>query len=181
MLGRKNIWRIKLLKIIAITGPESTGKSQLAQQLATHFNTHWVAEYAREYIDQLNRPYNQKDILNIAKTQYEQIQSAASQCKELLICDTHLLVTKIWSDHKYKECDPWILEHIEKQKIDLYLLCDIDLPWEADPQREHPHLRNHLFNLYKQNLESYNFNYRIVSGKGSDRINNAIKFVNTIK
>ncbi len=170
-----------MLKRIAITGPESTGKTQLAQQLATHFNTNWVTEYAREYIDHLNRPYNQDDILSIAKTQYKQVEALASQCNELLICDTHLLVTKIWSDHKYKECDQWILDHIEKQKIDLYLLCDIDLQWEADPQREHPHLRMHLFNLYKHNLESYNFNYRIVSGQGSDRINNAIAFVNAIR
>lgn len=167
-----------MLKKIAITGPESTGKTILAEQLAEYFNTVWVAEYAREYIDQLNRPYEKDDILQIAKTQYQQVKQAATQCDDLLIADTHLFVTKIWSEHKYKECDPWILDHIEKEKFDLYLLCDIDLPWEADPQREHPHLRDYLFDLYKQNLESYNFKYKVVSGEGTERLHNAIRFVN---
>lgn len=166
-----------MLKKVVITGPESTGKTILAKQLATHFNTYWVSEYAREYIDQLDRPYKKDDIFQIARTQDKRINQIKNQCEDLLFIDTHLLVTKIWSEHKYQECNPWILDRIKKEKIDLYLLCDIDLAWKADPQREHPHLRSYLFDLYKQNLESYHFNYRIIRGHGDERLNNAIQFV----
>jgi len=72
--------------------------------------------------------------------------------KEYLFCDTELIVTKIWSEFKYSRCDPWILKNIEQNPYHLFLLCNIDLPWEADPQREHPHLRLELFDLYYQQV-----------------------------
>lgn len=167
-----------MLKKIAITGPESTGKSILSEQLASYFKTQWQEEHARSYIDKLDRPYNQQDILNIAQAQYQNYTDLIPKCDDLLIVDTELIVTKIWSEIKYNSCDLWILEHLKKQDFDLYLLCDIDLPWSPDPQREHPHMREHLFSMYKQNLEHYKFNYKIVSGKGSDRLMNAIQYIN---
>ncbi len=164
-------------KKIAITGPESTGKSTLAKQLAEHYGCLLVEEYAREYIDKLKNPYTQEDILIIAKTQKEIEQQKIKETDKLLISDTELIVTKIWSEVKYKECHPWILENIEKQDYDLYLLCDIDLPWQDDPQREHPHLRKQLFDLYKQELENRNLDYKIISGKKEERFENAKRFI----
>jgi len=162
---------------IAITGPESTGKSQLAEELAAHYRTVFVPEFARGYIDRLNRPYNYQDILGIAKGQIREEEEMAGQAKGLLFCDTELIVTKIWSEVKYGMCDSWILEKIEENKNDLFLLCNIDLPWEEDPQREHPHMREKLFGLYFDELTERGFSFRVVSGTGKERLMNAIGFV----
>jgi len=167
-----------MLKRIAITGPESTGKSSLAQQLAIHYHDVWVPEYAREYIDQLRRPYQQEDILKIARKQIELEESAAKNANHFLFCDTELMVCKIWSEHKYHHCDPWISEMISKSNYHLYLLCDIDLPWEEDPQREHPDLRRYFFLKYQQELEHHRFNFKIVSGQGKERLKKAIELIN---
>jgi NadR type nicotinamide-nucleotide adenylyltransferase len=162
---------------IAITGPESTGKSELAEKLAAHYDTLWVPEYAREYIDLLDRPYTREDILEIAKGQLRNENLLAGKASGLFFCDTELIVTKIWSEVKYGTCDPWILEKIAENKYDLFLLCNIDLPWEYDPQREHPHMRSKLFELYRNELETRSFRYFIVSGTGTKRLMNAVGYI----
>ena len=167
-----------MVKKIAITGPESTGKSNLAKQLAEYFQTVFVPEFARDYINNLPRPYIQDDILHIAENQLSDERKTIVNASRFLFCDTDLIVTKIWSLHKYNNCHPWILEQIEKNPYDLYLLCDIDLPWEFDDQREHPNLRPYFFNWYKKELEHYGFPYSIVSGEGVQRIQNAIHIIN---
>ena len=159
---------------IAITGPESTGKSRLARNLALCFQDVYVPEYAREYIAGLNRPYAREDILEIAKGQLRQESDLARKARRFLFCDTELIVTKIWSLHKYGHCDPFILENIKKHPYDLYLLCDIDLPWEPDVQREHPHLRQFFFDWYKRELENYGFPYAVVSGESGERLQSAM-------
>ena len=165
------------MKRIAITGPESTGKSQLAERLADHYNTVWVPEFARDYIETLKRPYEEGDILTIAKGQLDREREIEQHASKYLFCDTELLVTKIWSDVAFKHCDPWILENLSNPAYDLYLLCQIDTPWEYDPQREHPHMREKLFNLYHNEMKQRGWNFRLVSGLGDERLENAIKFV----
>lgn len=171
---------------IAITGPESTGKSVLARQLADHYKTIWVPEYAREYIDQLGRPYTEGDILTIARGQLERekevekIIGKREGYGNYFFCDTEALVTKIWSEVKFNRCDPWILQQVESRVYDLYLLCDIDIPWEDDPQREHPQLREHLFSLYYEELLERTRNFRVVSGIGEMRLLNAIGYIDSI-
>ncbi|HNW99677.1 MAG TPA: ATP-binding protein [Bacteroidales bacterium] len=164
---------------IAITGPESTGKSLLTEQLAKHFNTVFVPEYAREYIDHLNRKYEQHDILEIAKTQLKNETKALSIANKFLFCDTEFLVTKIWSEHAYGNCDEWIKEKFKTHKYDLYLLMDIDLPWEYDEQREHPHMRTYFFNWYRTELEKNKLPFVIISGTGIERLNNALEKIHS--
>jgi len=166
----------KLIKI-AITGPESTGKSQLAEELAAYYHTVFVPEYARAFIDRLDRPYNREDILEIAKGQIREEERRIQRTTRMLFCDTELIVTKIWSEVKYGMCDPWILEKIEENKYSLFLLCNIDLPWEDDPQREHPHMREKLFSLYYDELTERGFPFKVVSGTGRARLENAVKHV----
>ena len=168
----------KTLKI-AVTGPESTGKSILSEQLAAHYNTVWVPEYARSYIDNIARPYDKDDILLIARGQLDEERRKYETADRYLFCDTELIVTKIWSEVKYGTCDAWILEKIQSNKYDLFLLCNIDLPWEEDPQREHPHRRKFLFDLYKNELTARDFPFFVISGAGSDRLVNAIKAIET--
>jgi NadR type nicotinamide-nucleotide adenylyltransferase len=172
-----------VVKKVAVTGPESTGKSWLCKELALHYNTSCVPEYAREYINGLQGDYTQADILRIAKGQVEREAHIASglkkkQIRPLLFCDTELIVTKIWSLHKFNHCHPWILDHIRKNTYDLYLLCDVDLAWVPDPQREHPQLRTYFFDWYKRELEEYGFSFSVISGQGLDRLQNAIEAVN---
>lgn len=153
-----------MLKKIAVLGPESTGKSTLSKKLARHYNTEWVPEFARQYIDQLGRPYEEKDLVDIAQGQLEQEDIHAKNASRLLICDTTLLVIKIWSEFKFGRCDPWILQQMEQRKYDLYLLTYIDLPWEDDPQREHPTRREELFQIYLDELNSWDVRYQIIKG-----------------
>ena len=169
----------KIIKI-AITGPESTGKSRLATELAEYYHTVYVPEFARGYIDRLDRPYNQEDILEIAKGQINDEKKWLKKADRLFFCDTELIVTKIWSEVKYGNCDPWILQKIIENKYDLFLLCNIDLPWEADPQREHPHMREKLFSLYHDELTRRGFPFKVVSGLEQQRLMNAIGFVESV-
>ncbi len=162
------------MKRIAITGPESTGKSELARQLADHFRTLWVPEAAREYLDHLGRPYVFEDIAKIARQQLDLENRLAEKALNLLFCDTDMLVTKIWSDFKYCRCDPWIEEMVKNHRYDLYLLCNTDLPWEYDPQRENPGEREELFSIYLEELMQLKVEYAIISGTGRERTENAI-------
>ncbi|MCK9401413.1 MAG: ATP-binding protein [Bacteroidales bacterium] len=162
------------LKRVAITGPESTGKSELTKQLAGYYQTLWVPEVAREYLVNLGRAYVFEDILAIAKEQLELENTIAEKAEKILFCDTDFLVTKIWSSYKYGKCDQWIEEKVKSHIYDLYLLCDIDLPWVEDPLREHPGKREELFGLYLNALQQLNVDFAIISGKSELRLKNAI-------
>jgi len=169
-----------MIKRIAITGPESTGKSRLAEELAMHYKTIWVAEYAREYLEIINRPYNYDDILQIAKGQLDRENAAVEKAKNCMFCDTDFTVTKIWCEFKYNQCHDWINEQFLYHQYDLYLLCDTDIPWAFDPQRENPNEREELFQIYQQILKDAKFPFAIVTGIGDLRLKNTIKFIDKI-
>jgi NadR type nicotinamide-nucleotide adenylyltransferase len=168
-----------MLKKVVIIGPESTGKSTLAQELADHFGCLWVPEFAREYLEKLNRSYTFDDLFKIAKGQIDLENELSQGSKELLVCDTDLNVIKIWSKHKYGKVHPWIEDQIKMRKYDLYLLTDIDIPWQDDPQREHPDpaMRLYFFNLYRRILEGSGLPFCIISGNEIDRKKTAIEIV----
>jgi NadR type nicotinamide-nucleotide adenylyltransferase len=169
----------KILKI-AITGTESTGKSTLSKALATHYATVFVPEYARAYLEKLPRKYNYDDILEIAKAQKEEENKLLPLANGLLIADTELLVTKIWCEQVYGKCHTWIIDQLANQHYDLYLLTDIDLPWEYDPLREHPHLREHLFDCYLKEIMNRKWNFRLISGNYEQRTKNAIQAIDEL-
>ena len=122
------------VKWVVISGPESTGKTELAKNLASKLDTLWVPEYAREYIENLNRSYYYKDVEQIAKYQLEQEEIYKSNLSSsLLIFDTWFIITKVWFDVVFGKCPDWIISHIQSTRIDLYLVCDVDLPWIPDP------------------------------------------------
>jgi NadR type nicotinamide-nucleotide adenylyltransferase len=161
-------------------GPESTGKSTLAEALANHFHTEWVKEYAREYIDNLGRPYNQEDLTHIAMGQIKAENELLSRAKRIIICDTNLLVIKIWSEHKYGHCDPEIIKELENRKYDLHLLTNVDIPWQNDPQREHPRLRQYFYDIYLKELQNQKLNYKEIKGDTDQRISSAVFEVKTL-
>ena len=158
---------------IIVTGPESSGKTTLCKALATHLKTPFTEEFARTYITNLDREYNQNDLVIIAKGQLKNEQLTTNN-KQLSLHDTDLITLKIWSEYKYGSCDKWILTQIEKQKSEnrFYLLCSADIAWQADKQRENPNDREELFEIYKQELDDLEHNYFIVEGE--NRIENSI-------
>jgi|694.fasta_scaffold02366_23 NadR type nicotinamide-nucleotide adenylyltransferase len=177
---------VKLQKIVVL-GPESTGKSTLCTALAKHYQTIWCKEYAREYLTQNGTAYTYENLLTIAKGQLANedaaIESALTQINNgganKLIIDTDMYVMKVWSEYVFNNCDPFILEQINERRYDLYLLCDIDLPWTSDEMREYPDElpRKELFMIYKDLLVNQTTPWAVVSGIGDDRTNNAIRVI----
>jgi len=169
-----------MVKRIAITGPESTGKSWLASRLAEEFNTIWVTEYAREYLEKNGADYGFDDILQIAKGQKRQEELLLEDANKFLFSDTDPIVTKIWSEVVFGKCDKWIENEIATHPYDLYLLCYPDLPWEPDPLRENPDNRLALFELYLEELSTRGYIFKIVKGVGEERLENAVGYVKEI-
>lgn len=159
---------------IAIVGPECTGKTDLSIALADHYKTVWVPEYARGYIERLDRPYEAPDLYTIAQWQLFTEDELALQANKVLICDTDLTVIKVWSEFKYGYCDPGILSMMKARTYDLHLLTGIDIPWENDPQREHPDKREYFYNLYKKELEQHALDMVEIKGDRSARIEQAV-------
>lgn len=167
-----------MIKRISITGPESTGKSKLAVDLAKHYQTVYVPEYSREYLKDIGTNYSLDDVLNIAKGQLFTEAQFMQLANQVLFCDTDPLVSKIWCNEVFSQCPEWIESKVIEHRYDMYLLCYPDIEWEPDVLRENPDNRKYLFDLYIKELEYFKFNYRVVNGKGSERLKNAIKFVN---
>jgi NadR type nicotinamide-nucleotide adenylyltransferase len=170
----------QLVKRVAIVGPECTGKTALSKALATHYRTVWVPEFARRYIGRLNRPYNQSDLLTIATGQLESEKELATQADRLLVCDTTLIVIKVWSEFKYGACDTEILNLLASQHYDYYFLTDIDVPWEDDPQREHPDKREYFFDVYQNELIQLRVPFTTLSGNLSHRLRHATAIIDRL-
>lgn len=167
----------KHFKKIAIVGPESTGKSTITQQLALHYHTLWVPEYARYYCAALTEPCDLQDEINMFHGQVALEESilAVAQ-KDLIFCDTTFLTVKIWSDEVFGETPEIVLNALPQYHYDLYLLMDIDLPWQEDPLRDFPHKREHFMKVWKQELDALNANYTVIGGL-ENRLDNAIAAV----
>ncbi|MEA1872820.1 MAG: ATP-binding protein [Bacteroidota bacterium] len=165
------------MKRIVLTGPESTGKSLLAERLSRQFDGLCLPEFARYYVANLQRNYTKDDVIYIALKQIELEQELSSFKPDYLFLDTDLIITKVWLKHVYNEVPQFIDDAIRKLPRDLHLLCDYDLPWEYDSTRENPDKREFFFNWYKRELEYYGLAYKIVSGTGESRVKMAINAV----
>jgi NadR type nicotinamide-nucleotide adenylyltransferase len=170
------------VKKIVVIGPESTGKSTLSEQLASALNTLWVPEYARIYLETLGREYTEADLMVIAKGQIASEELQLTQSNKYLICDTDLYVIKVWSEAKYGLCHPWILEQIAIRKYDLYLLTDIDMPWQDDPLREHglPDERKYFYNIYRDIVSHSGVKWINVHGNETERLKIATAAVHNL-
>lgn len=170
----------KPLKIV-FTGAESTGKSTLSKQMTNHYGGKWIPEIARSYIEKLNRKYNYEDVCKIAKQQIS-TEKNVHPTEEIVFFDTWLIITKVWFDFVYQKHPKWMEDAIKKSSIDLFLVCDTDLPWEYDPVRENGgDNRNKLQNIYIQELKKYGFNYQIIRGDKIERFNSALDAINKLK
>ncbi|WP_375580929.1 ATP-binding protein [Marivirga tractuosa] len=164
------------MKKIAIIGPESTGKSTLTKRLADHFKEPFVPEYGRKYLEETAAQYEKSDLLKISEGMIDAEKKAAKNANQFLFCDTDLIMMKVWYEVKYGECHSFILEKLEQKPYDYYFLCTPDLPWEADPLRENPNIREELFERYQKELEDYGFEYSVISGK-EGRLEKAVEAI----
>lgn len=169
-----------LMKKVVITGPESSGKTTLFNAIEEKFGIAGVPEFARIYIDQLDRPYVQGDLIEIANGQLQLEQKFSNENKDLLLCDTDLLTIKVWSEYKYGICDPIILNQLMHHLPDYYVLASPDIPWEPDPQRENPKERDELFQIYQKEILTLKIPSIIVAGSQEQRMDQFLKFMNDL-
>lgn len=167
---------------MVIIGPESTGKSTLCAHLAEHYNTVWCPEFAREYLLQHGKEYTYEDLLSIAMSQLELEDTVIAAAKKYYFIDTDMYVMKVWCEVAFQQCHKWILNQISQRKYDLYLLCDVDLPWVKDELREYPDLtfRKKLFKMYKDIVINSGIKWAIVSGTDIERLQTAVRLIDTI-
>jgi len=169
-----------MLKIIA-TGPESSGKTTLCKALSEQFIIPFSKEYAREFLTNLEREYNQNDLLAIAKGQLAlEIKNHKLHATKhkLSLHDTDLITIKIWSEYKFKSCADEIVNLLKAYPANLYILMSPDIPWEPDPLRENPSDRDQLLQIYEQELIELQIPYFLVSGDIASRLSRAIKIIN---
>lgn len=174
-----------LLKIV-LFGPESTGKTTLAQMLARHYETEWVPEFMRDY---LQRKWNEEqkicephDLMPIAKGQMLLENKKAAEADSLLFCDTNLLELVVYSKAYYNEfVDPSLLKHALKAQYDLYFLTYIDVPWVEDDLRDRPLQRDLMFARFKKTLDENDLPYRVLRGNLQQRFQTAVKIIDQLK
>ncbi len=170
---------------VVLFGPESTGKTTLAIQLARYYNSVWVPEYAREYLqDKWNnerKTCEAEDLLPIARGQIELENRLAQKTDSVLICDTDLLETKVYSEEYYSgSCDPILEKYAIENTYDLYFLTYIDSPWEKDDLRDRPNEREEMFMAFKAALEKYNRPFVLLKGSKKDRLEKAVAHIDLL-
>ncbi|NNC35518.1 MAG: ATP-binding protein [Croceitalea sp.] len=173
-----------LVKVV-VYGPESTGKTTLSKQLAQHYSTYWVPEYAREYLqnkwDKEKKTCEPEDLLPIAEGQMFLENQWAKKASKLLICDTDLLETKVYSEAYYLgTCDPLLEKFALQNNYDLYLLTYIDIPWEKDDLRDRPDQREAMFEFFKNTLIKYDRKFVILKGNKEQRLIAAIEHIDKL-
>lgn len=185
-----------MLKKIVILGPESTGKSTLCAQLAAHYASGWVKEYAREYLLANGTDYTFDNLLEVARGQLQLedhtvSQLAAEEARKVpedrfthlpVFIDTDMYVLKVWCEFVFDRCHHWILNRIVERKYDLYLLCNIDLPWVKDELREYPDLetREKLYHHYYDIMVNQDVPWVIIQGSYDERLQRAIEAVDKL-
>ena len=175
---------VNIVKIV-LFGPESTGKTTISLQLAEHYNTVWVPEFARKYLQ--NKWNNQRvtcensDLIPIAIGQMKSENKLAKKADKVLICDTDLLETKVYSESYYGGIvDPELDKFAIKNQYDLYFLTYVDTPWEADDLRDKPNERIEMFLTFEKALIKYNRPYIILKGSKKMRLKTAVEAIDKL-
>ncbi len=170
-----------IIKVV-LFGPESTGKTTISMQLAEHYSTVWAPEYARVYLQ--NKWNNERktcensDLIPIAIGQMKSENKLAKKADKILICDTDLLETKVYSESYYGGIvDPRLDKYAIENKYDMYFLTSIDTIWEADDLRDKPDERKEMFDIFEKALIKYDRPYLVLKGDKKTRLKTAVKAI----
>jgi NadR type nicotinamide-nucleotide adenylyltransferase len=170
--------------VVTVTGSECTGKTTLARDLAGRFGTVWVPEFARDYVEaraaMTSLPLGAGDVEPIARGQIAAEDRGIAAASRLVVLDTDLMSTTVYARHYYGACPAWIEQAARDRRADLYLLCDIDVPWVADRARDRPHMREHMHALFVDALEALGARYMTIRGGWDERLATAIAAVDVI-
>ncbi len=170
---------------VVLFGPESSGKTTLSKHLARYYNSVWVPEFARSYLQNKwndeRKTCESSDLLPIALGQMKLENDLANKTDSVLICDTDLLETKVYSEAYYSGiCDPILEKYALENTYDLYFLTYIDTPWEADDLRDKPDERLQMFKAFESALIKYNRPYILLKGDRQERLKTAVKHINKL-
>ena len=175
---------INLVKVV-LFGPESTGKTTLSKQLSRYYDTVWAPEFAREYLQNKwnneRKTCEQEDLIPIAIGQMKLENKLAKKADKVLICDTDLLETKVYSEEYYGGfVDPKLDEAAIKNEYDIYFLTYIDTPWEEDDLRDRPEQRLEMFTAFENTLKKYNRPYILLKGDKETRLKKATEIIDKL-
>ena len=158
-----------LSRRVVVTGSESTGKSTLARDLAAHYGTAVCGEFVRDYLDRRGGVLDASDVEPIARGQI-----ALQDAHAGFIFDTDLISTVVYARHYYGVCPEWIVEAARARRAGLYLLLDVDVPWVPDAQRDRPHLREEIHELFIKTLDEFRADSITIRGTWEERLQRAI-------
>lgn len=166
-----------LLKI-GVVGAESTGKSELCEQLAAHFKTLWVPEYAREYFHHSSiYQYTLHDLEKILAQQVTWETEYATKANKLLFCDTTAITLKIWAELEFSSCPQTIEDAVREVPYDFYLICNNDVDWQADPLRQNKFSRDLIYQMNLAEVIKTKTPYEIIKGTKELRRSRAIEAI----
>jgi len=169
--------------VVTVTGSESTGKTTLARELARCFDEPCVPEFVRAYLDEKTAvsglPLDASDVEPIARGQIAAQDEGMAKARRVVVLDTDLVSTVVYARHYYGSCPAWIEQEARERRADLYLLCDIDVPWVPDPQRDRAHMRPYMHALFVEALEALGARYVTIRGSWDERRAAAIDAVSS--
>ena len=142
---------------VVLIGPECTGKTWLAGELAARYGVPAAPEHAREYAERRGAALTYADVDPISRGQQAGEDAAIARAEAagapLVVLDTDLVSTMVYSRHYYGDCPPGIEEAARRRLGDLYLLHHVDVEWVPDGhQREQPERREELFARFRDTL-----------------------------
>jgi len=165
---------------VVLTGSESTGKTTLAARLASHYGVVAVPEFVRQYAASKDGSLEFNDHGPIARGQIALEDEAIARGERIVIQDTDLLSTVVYCDHYFGACPPWIIDAARSRRPDLYLLCEIDLPWIEDGIRDRGHMREDMQRLFRAAVRASNVPAVVIDGDPERRFAKAIDAVDQL-
>lgn len=132
-----------------------------------------------EYVEEVRKTESQKDRKIVSdRSSHSQLTTNQS----LLFIDTDMYVMKVWCEFVFENCHRFILDQIIERKYDLYLLCNIDLPWIKDELREYPDLesRQRLYSIYKDIMVNQSVPWVDINGDYDERLAKAITCIDSL-
>lgn len=169
----------RVLRVV-VTGSECTGKTTLAGRLAAHYGTVWTPEFSRAYAESIARPLTADDVEEIARGQLASECDAEFDANRLLILDTDVLSTLVYGEHYYVHAPEWIEDARAEYPTDLYLLCDIDVPWTPGPARDRGDRREEMHALFADAVRRTGDPGVLIRGAWDERFRAAVEAVDAL-